>query len=180
MNSWEQALAVRVCFVLGNLTVSNDDNRQRIGLEFSGTSIALSVLDLAVYRDARLNAKIKKLASATAVTTDTTRKRPTSKAELAMGAIAEEEEDGPEEDDMERVGGNVRDGLVGASGDDPSSTLGGLDDLNLDEDENDDGSDDDDGSAGSIEAQQKRVKLRGQAEAQYKENEDLLVKVLPY
>lgn len=30
------ALAVRVCFVLGNLTVSNDENRRRIGLDFSG------------------------------------------------------------------------------------------------------------------------------------------------
>jgi hypothetical protein len=170
------ALAVRVCFVLGNLTVSNDDNRQRIGLEFSGTSIALSVLDLAVYRDARLATKLKKLIASAPVSamgrTGSGADANSSSSKAAMGAIVEEdeEEDGDDEagDGRDRGRKNAEDEDVqyvdvDAEGDDPDD----------DEDDYETG----DRKADSVEQQQKRFKQRAQIEAQFKENEDLLVKV---
>jgi hypothetical protein len=183
------ALAVRVCFILGNLTVSNEENRRRIGLDFSGASIALSVLDLAVYRDERLGNKIRSLTAATAAHAEKAKgdKKPASVR--GMGSIAEDDEE--VEDARERRRRDredqlevIEDGDESDESDEGGKKRNGVDEdevPNVDDDEDDEEDDMDEdvfGSLSASEAHRRRLQKLAQVEAQFKENEDLLVKLI--
>ena len=128
------ALAVRICFILGNLTVSNDENRKRIGLEFSGASITLSILDLAVYRDGELTSKLGRLS---------TEARSAALIEEDTDLLRRDQDDDEDEEEAERLAAEA------------------LDQFDFD-DEN----------------KEQNAKKISALSAQFKDNEDLLVKLI--